>query len=239
MASDGDPTISVIDLQDPDASARIDEACRDTGFLVVTNHGVDQSVIDAAWAATTRFFDLPIADKMSVAMPYRGYPYGYAPLQGERLAASLGDETPPDLKETFSMGPIDRPVRGDMDPAEAFVYEPTPWPSTLPELQPALEAYYEAMADLVARVMTLFAEALALPPDYFDSRIDRHTERAAVVELPGVARTCRARPTPRRCPHRLWHRHRAARRRRARVVWKSSYRRPTAGAGPQCPRPPR
>ena len=42
-------------------------------------------------------------------MPYPGYPYGYAPLQGERLAASLGTETPPDLKETFSMGPIERP----------------------------------------------------------------------------------------------------------------------------------
>ncbi len=138
MATDGEATIRVIDLGDPHAATLIDEACRHTGFLVVTNHGVDQAVIDTAWSATTKFFDLPIADKMAVAMPYRGYPYGYAPIEGERLAASLGDETPPDLKETFSMGPIDRPARATADAAEAFVYEPTPWPPALPELQPAL-----------------------------------------------------------------------------------------------------
>src|SRR6476646_10583570 len=104
MVCDDEETIHVIDLTDSNAASLIDAACRQTGFLVVTNHGVDQAVIDAAWTATTTFFDLPIADKMTVAMPFAGYPYGYAPMQGERLAASLGDDTPPDLKETFSMG---------------------------------------------------------------------------------------------------------------------------------------
>ena len=183
---DGDTTIRVIDLADPNASALIDRACRHTGFLVVTNHDVDQAVIDTAWAATRRFFDLAEADKMAVAMPYPGYPYGYAPLQGERLAASLGDDTPPDLKETFSMGPIERPARAAADAAEAFVFEPTPWPTAAPEFQPALEAYYSAMSALVARIMTLFAEALQLPSNFFDSRIDRHTSALRVLNYPAL-----------------------------------------------------
>jgi isopenicillin N synthase-like dioxygenase len=182
----GSIAIDVIDLTDPDASAHIDAACRDTGFLVVTNHGVDPAVIDAAWGAATRFFDLPLDDKMTVAMPYPGYPYGYAPLQGERLAASLGDDTPPDLKETFSMGPIERPAHPPADPAEAFVYEATPWPETLPEFQPAMEAYYRAMADLVSRVMTLFADALHLPSNFFDSRIDHHTSALRLLNYPAL-----------------------------------------------------
>ena len=186
MPADGDTTIRVIDLANPQASSLIDAACRDTGFLVVINHGVDQTVMDTAWAATRRFFELPIADKMAVAMPYPGYPYGYAPLQGERLAASLGDYTPPDLKETFSMGPIDRPDLVTDDAAEAFVYESTPWPATLPELQPALEAYYFAMSDLVARIMALFAEALSLPPRFFHSRIDRHTSALRLLNYPAL-----------------------------------------------------
>jgi isopenicillin N synthase-like dioxygenase len=183
---DGATAIPVIDLADPDASTLIDAACRHTGFLVVTNHGVDETVIDTAWAAATRFFDLSIGDKMAVAMPYPGYPYGYAPLQGERLAASLGDETPPDLKETFSMGPIDRPAHPINDPAEAFAYESTPWPPVLPELQPALEAYYSAMSGFVARIMTLFADALQLSSNFFDSRIDRHISALRLLNYPAL-----------------------------------------------------
>ena len=185
------PAVPVIDLHVNDAAARIARACEQSGFLVITNHDVDPAVTKAAWTAARKFFDLPLADKMAVAMPYPGYPYGYAPLQGERLAASLGTETPPDLKETFSMGPISRPVEvaGDAqfaDPAEAFVYEPTPWPATLVEFRPAMEAYYIAQAELVARIMTLFAEALDLPRDFFDARIDRHTSALRALNYPSL-----------------------------------------------------
>jgi isopenicillin N synthase-like dioxygenase len=183
---DGALTIPVIDLDDRRAAELVAQACEHTGFLVVTNHGVTQQVLDTAWAAATRFFDLPVGDKMAVAMPYPGYPYGYAPLQGERLAASLGDDTPPDLKETFSMGPIQRPLHEIVDPAEAFVYEATPWPTSLPEFQPAMEAYYTAMAELVARIMMLFAEALQLPGNFFESRIDQHTSALRVLNYPAL-----------------------------------------------------
>lgn len=176
--------IPVIDLCAADAATSVAHACEQTGFLIITNHGVDQRVIDAAWTMTTAFFDLDPADKMAVAMPYAGYPYGYAPLQGERLAASLGDETPPDLKETFSMGPITVPADRPVDPAEAFAFEPTPWPAALPQFRSAMEAYYTAMADLIARVMTLFAKALSLPRDFFDQRIDRHTSALRLLNYP-------------------------------------------------------
>jgi isopenicillin N synthase-like dioxygenase len=179
-------SIPVIDLADQRAATLIAQACQDTGFLVITNHGVDQVVLDAGWRVARRFFDLPVADKMSVAMPYPGYPYGYAPMRGERLAASLGDVTPPDLKETFSMGPVEKPARPPSDPAEAFVYESTPWPEALPDMQPALETYYSAMADLVRRLMSLFADALRLPKDFFESRIDRHTSALRLLNYPAL-----------------------------------------------------
>ena len=183
---DVDMTVPVIDLGDERAATLIARACEAIGFLVVANHGVDAALIGRAWSATTTFFDLPVADKMAVAMPYPGYPYGYAPMQGERLAASLGDETPPDLKETFSMGPIERPAHPPADPAEAFVYEPTPWPPALPDFRPTLEAYYREMSELVARIMTLFAAALELPSNFFESRIDRHTSALRLLNYPAV-----------------------------------------------------
>lgn len=184
--------IPVVDLDATGVAARIAQACERTGFLVIVNHGVDQRVIDTAWVAATRFFDLAVADKMAAAMPYPGYPYGYAPLQGERLAASLGADTPPDLKETFSMGPIEAPTtRPAAGTAEAFVFESTLWPPALPGLRPAMEAYYTAMAGLVARVMTLFAAALQLPRGFFDARIDRHTSALRLLNYPALTEPAR------------------------------------------------
>ncbi|HEY7625856.1 MAG TPA: 2-oxoglutarate and iron-dependent oxygenase domain-containing protein [Ilumatobacteraceae bacterium] len=187
----GADAVPVIDLHDHDAATRIAAACERSGFLVITNHDVDDDVVGRAWEVATKFFDLPLEHKMSVAMPYPGYPYGYAPLQGERLAASLGAETPPDLKETFSMGPPSSPFeRGEAcaDPAEAFVYEPTPWPAALPEFQTAMQAYYSAQAELVSRIMRLFAVALDLSDDFFETRIDRHTSALRVLNYPALTR---------------------------------------------------
>jgi isopenicillin N synthase-like dioxygenase len=92
------------------------------------------------------------------------------------------------------MGPISPPAPTTAraaTAAETFVYEPTPWPPALPEFQPAMEAYYVAMADFVARLMTLFARALQLPGDFFDSRIDRHTSALRVLNYPALSEPAR------------------------------------------------
>src|SRR6266481_3153864 len=74
---------------------RVDEVCRQTGFLAVVEHGVPTQIISGAWDAARGFFDRPMETKLEVRMPYVGYPYGYSPLQAEALAKSLGEETPP------------------------------------------------------------------------------------------------------------------------------------------------
>ena len=88
-------------------AARVDEVCRATGFLAIVGHGVAAELIADVRTAAKSFFDLPLAKKLAVKMPFTGYPYGYAPLQAEALAGSRGDQTPPDLKESFSSGPPD------------------------------------------------------------------------------------------------------------------------------------
>jgi isopenicillin N synthase-like dioxygenase len=50
----------------------------------------------------------------------------------------------------------------------------------------AMEAYYAAMAAFVARIMALFADALGLPSDFFESRIDRHTSALRVLNYPAL-----------------------------------------------------
>ena len=158
------------DQQTRNALARdLDRICRETGFLVLEGHGVAPDVIADVWQAAQTFFAQDAAAKQSVAPPYQGYPYGYLGPDAEALARSKGEDTPPDLKESFNGGPLRVPADASAA-AMDFCYQPTLWPA-FPAFRPAWEAYYAAMEDLAARVMRAFAVALHLPEDHFDHAI--------------------------------------------------------------------
>jgi isopenicillin N synthase-like dioxygenase len=163
------PHVPVVDISaDPGAvGAELDQIGRTVGFFQVTGHGIPDGVAEPAWAMATRFFDLRLADKLSVARPAPDYPYGYIPLAGESLSQSMAGAAPPDLKEVFNIGPPGPPAHEFADPDEAWAYSPNLWPAALPGLEPAWTAYYDAMRDLGQRLMSLFARGLGLPPGFF------------------------------------------------------------------------
>lgn len=165
-------------------AGQIRAACEDVGFFVISGHGVPAAVIDRCRAAARAFFDLPIDRRMSVAMPYAGYPYGYAPLLSEALSQSLGEETPADLKESFSAGPLDRPDKPMAPEEEAFVYAETPWPDSPAGFRQACEAYYRALGALADRLMGLFARGLELPQDFFADKIDHPISALRLINYP-------------------------------------------------------
>ena len=150
----------------------VDQICRQTGFLAVVEHGVPEDVIERAWKATRRFFDLPLEKKLEVKMPYAGYPYGYAPLQAEALAKSLGEETPPDLKESFSIGPLQQKTPEADDPDADFRYAANQWPKEPADFREAWTEYYRELGELARRMMWIFAIALDLREDFFVAAID-------------------------------------------------------------------
>nr|WP_321508474.1 2OG-Fe(II) oxygenase family protein [uncultured Celeribacter sp.] len=145
--------------------AEVDRICRETGFLAVTGHGVPTDTIEALWSEARAFFAQSPEAKHSVA-PTPGGPYGYLGPGTEALAKSRGEDTPPDLKESFNGGPAAIPP-GETDPdALAFCYAPTPFPD-LPGFKDAWRSYYAEMENLAARIMEVFAVALGLPQDHF------------------------------------------------------------------------
>jgi isopenicillin N synthase-like dioxygenase len=179
----------VIDLSSPDepATARsLDRICRETGFLAVAGHGVADALIEETWKATRAFFDLPLEKKMRVAMPYPGYPYGYSPMERETLALSLGETTPPDLKETFSIGPKATWRTSSWDPSRGFESAATLWPEEPRELAAIFRRYFDEMGALAARLMSLFAVALELPRDFFAPAIDRHASALRALLYPAL-----------------------------------------------------
>lgn len=181
----------------PDRAARaagLDRICRDTGFMVLAGHGVPDATIQGVWDAAAAFFAQPPEAKATVAAR-PGDPYGWLGPDREALARSKGEDTPPDLKESFNGGPLARPD-GIPDPdAYAFCHAPTPWPD-LPGFRAAWEAYYRALEALAARVMRAMAAALHLPEDHFDPFLGApvsalralHYPATPTAALPGQSR---------------------------------------------------
>ena len=71
--------------------------------------GVADNLIDDMRKVSFAYFDRPIEEKLKLRMPPDRY-RGYISLGSEALSYSLEEESPPDFKESFSIGPIDPPV---------------------------------------------------------------------------------------------------------------------------------
>ena len=177
-----------------DRAAALDAMCRETGFVILTGHGVPGAVIDGVWEAARAFFAQPVQVKARVAPVRKGDPYGYLGPKAEALAASKGVVTPPDLKESFNGGPLSVPADAS-DEARAFCYAPTPWPD-VPGFKSAWIAYYLAMERLAARIMAAFAAALGLPEDHFAAAIAQPISALRALHYP--ATTVEAEPDQQR-----------------------------------------
>jgi len=179
--------IPTIDLSgDADRVATtVASACSDVGFFQIVGHGVDPSIVGAAWTAARDFFDLPLTDRLQVARPTERDAYGYVPLQVETLNRSLGETADlADLKETYNVGPVDPLRRPFADDGEAWAFATNHWPAPLPTLRPAWEAYFREMLALSTRLMRIFAVGLGLPADHFDPLIDESPSAMRAINYP-------------------------------------------------------
>ena len=179
--------VPIVDIGERNAVHAIAEACQRTGFLTIVGHEVPTTVLDDTWNAARDFFDQTLAEKMLVAMPRPGYPYGYSPLAGETLARSLGNGAPPDLKESYAIGPVDRPTHTITDPDESFAWSENLWPPALPHFRLAWERHFREMAELSQRLLRLMAVGLGTPAHHFDALISRPTSAMRALNYPARA----------------------------------------------------
>jgi len=178
-----------LDLAPDDLVDRVDRACRSVGFFLLRSSAIPVAVADEAWKQASSFFELADDEKAAVGFPEAGYPYGYSPFQFETLSASIDEGgSPADLKESFSVGPdcLGSPPEDMSDPDEIWIRSQSLWPSQLPALRPAWEAYFRAMADVSAQLLSVMALALELPADHFEPLIDRHTSAMRALNYPAI-----------------------------------------------------
>ena len=168
-------------------AAEVDWACRHIGFLLITNHGVQQHLIDDAFAVSMEFFERPMEEKIRAKPSDAAVPRGYKALASRNLARTYGLDAPPDLREQFFIGPpAPEPGRFARLPQARIFYAENIWPERPAAFRRAFESYYRAMEDLAARLMRIFAVALDLPEPYFDDKIDHHFNTCPTNHYPVV-----------------------------------------------------
>jgi len=152
-------------------AAAIDTACREVGFIQILGHGIPTSVTDGLASAMDDFFAQDLDTKKRSIAP-KGTNRGYTPPKAESLSLSLGVESATrmnDFFEAFNVGLATSDFPGvPLDPME---YAENVWPE-VDGYRERIDAYF-AEAGRVARTLTdIFAAALGLPADFFDSYTD-------------------------------------------------------------------
>lgn len=152
-------------------ATQIDDAASTVGFMQIVGHEIPAVVIDEFAAVIDEFFALPIEAKKAYLTPPE-INRGYAPPKSESLSLSLGVESATrmnDYFEAFNVG-VEAQAYPDLGlPADQ--YASNTWPS-VDHFQAAVSAYF-AEASRAAHTLTrIFADALDLPPDFFDGYTD-------------------------------------------------------------------
>ena len=163
-----DSKIPVLDLTDYfsgsqtalDAlSNELRDALENVGFFYIVNQGIEQEFIDRAFASNRSLHAMPLAQKLEIEINVSLV--GYMLDLGQKITSSeCADGDKPDRGEAFFMT---RDRGPDLDRS------PNQWPRSPPQFRTTLVAYYKAMEALGLRLLTIFARALDLPADYFES----------------------------------------------------------------------
>jgi isopenicillin N synthase-like dioxygenase len=171
-------------------AAAIDAACRDSGFLLVSGHGVPTGLCDDVLGAFGEFFDRPLGEKRRFVVADEMANRGYTEPGKEGLAYSRGDETPPDLFEAFNVGREDA-IGPEYDRAREF-YAANVWPDRPVGLRDTWAEYETAVRGVADTLLRAMALALSLPEEWFVAQLERavlttraiNYERAAGAPAP-------------------------------------------------------
>lgn len=164
---------------------QVHAACEGIGFFTIIGHAIDPELIAALRQAARSFFALPDAQKNLVRPPVGGVPRGYRAIGDEGLAYGVGEETPPDLKEIFHLGPPDFPADDyHICDAAAAHFIKNVYPDQPAEFREVVVRYYRTIEALCERIEEMFALALDLPSDFFRHYTDKQIGALRIIHYP-------------------------------------------------------
>jgi isopenicillin N synthase-like dioxygenase len=168
------------------------DACTNTGFFYIANHGVPADVLGAAHAASLEFFRQPRAVKEHAGAGRSRVHNGYKPPRSQRINPFESI----DARESFSWkyDPRYDETVADLaaipsEIARCLVSEEFLWDATsnLPRFKEAILEYWRSCLRLARALLRSFSLSLDLPEDYFD---EKFTHPDATFRYVSVQRPC-------------------------------------------------
>lgn len=159
--------------------ADLGRACRETGFFLVTGHGVDAALIERVLEKTDRLFDLPAEVKARFDIRHSAHNRGWSGEGTETLDEKSGQI---DRKEAFNIGL-------DLSPDDPRVLAGEPfrglnvWPD-LPGFRDTMLAYFDAVWTLGVDLHHAIALDLGLEERYFDPHLDAPLATLRLLRYP-------------------------------------------------------
>ena len=158
--------------------ARIGKSFRTFGFAMVRDHGIEQDLIDRAWALTKEFFALPVETKMTYFTPGQGGARGYTPFRTEVAKGA----TEKDLKEFWHVG-RDLPEGSPL----AATMPPNVWPSEIEGFQETFRTLYRRFDEVGSDILSAIAVHLGLKANWFAPAIADGNSVMRLLHYPPVA----------------------------------------------------
>lgn len=160
--------ISALRLADADDPAverivsQVSQACRDTGFLAITGHGIDPELQATVESAAREFFSLPEEEKARISMGLGGRAWrGWFPLGGELTSGEA------DAKEGIYFG-TDLPMSDPKVLARTPLHGPNLYPAHPTELARLVDDWMAATTEVGHLLLSAMALGLGLDRNWFD-----------------------------------------------------------------------
>ncbi len=188
MAAPAIPTIDLSGLvaNEPGQLARIGreigEIYSTIGFAYVTNHGVSQTLLDAAFTASQQFHALPLDEKLAIEI--NDAHRGYIPINTSTTVTSSVDRVtkPNQSASLMVMHEVD-----ENDPRVAqrvYLAGPNQWPVSLPDIRGPLLSYVSAMERLARSLVGAIEITLGTAPGSLLQHFQKPTTFLRLLHYP-------------------------------------------------------
>tara|TARA_B100000925_G_scaffold8886_1_gene6355 strand:+ start:18325 stop:19275 length:951 start_codon:yes stop_codon:yes gene_type:complete len=148
---------------------------KDYGFIILTEHLVDQKIVDKAYDIFMEFYKLPVEQKLVYGKDEYKRQRGYIPFGLEK---AVGEKTP-DLKEFFHVG-------RHVPEGHRFkkFYPHNVWPSEVENFQKITTELYDQMDKTSEYLLQAIAEGLKIEKDFFKPMIDEGNSILRSIHYP-------------------------------------------------------
>ncbi len=174
--SEGVPTVDFRAVGGPDHAAAvraIGDALSTWGFVAITHHGIDATLLEKAYGEAADLFALPTHVKSAYETPEDGRQRGYTSFGVEHAK----DHDAADLKEFWHVGRAvegDSPLPRNLDPRER------------PDFLPTMLQLFDHTETFALRLASVIAEHLGLDADFFGTRVAGGNSVLRVIHYPPV-----------------------------------------------------